>query len=276
MTFKHFEPSDYSLVIDFLVKLNKENPNHINWNWARFERMYFHPEFDKSLINSIGLWLDNGDIVAIATFDMYFGESACLCLEEYEYLYEEVVNYAKENMNENGEFALTIEDNNAYELETIKKLGYTKIEQDETLLCASLENIHISRLNNDFSFVELDQIKDNIELQWLFYQGFDHGDDKEEFNKQLDLNFIPRPHCNKYLSVGIRNAEGKLISFCGCWYLEGTDYAYIEPACTIPAYRNKGIGTEVLLEVLRRAKTLGAKKAYVISDNNFYKKCAFC
>ena len=63
---KSFEPSDYEKVCDFLIEINKNNKTHINWNWARFEWMYEHPMFDKTLLPLIRLWLDEDKLVAMA------------------------------------------------------------------------------------------------------------------------------------------------------------------------------------------------------------------
>jgi predicted N-acetyltransferase YhbS len=49
----------------------------------------------------------------------------------------------------------------------------------------------------------------------------------------------------------------------------------VEPVCTIPGYRGKGIAAALLSEAFSRAKALGAKKAYVISDFPFYEKLGF-
>ena len=46
--FKNYTKYDYEAVCDFLIELNRENQDHINWNWGRFEWMMEHPEFDKS------------------------------------------------------------------------------------------------------------------------------------------------------------------------------------------------------------------------------------
>ena len=53
MYFKHFTDDDYEAVCDFLIELNAHDTSHINWNWARFEWMYEHPEFNKDLIESV-------------------------------------------------------------------------------------------------------------------------------------------------------------------------------------------------------------------------------
>ncbi|MDO5138053.1 MAG: GNAT family N-acetyltransferase, partial [Oscillospiraceae bacterium] len=75
--FRHFKNEDYEAVCEFLIELNRNSKDHINWNWARFEWMYEHPEFDKSSIGSIGLWTDSDRIVGAAIYDMYFGEAFC-------------------------------------------------------------------------------------------------------------------------------------------------------------------------------------------------------
>ncbi len=55
--FKTYEEQDYQKVCDFLIGLNQVEEKHINWNWARWEWMYFHPYFDRSHIGNIGLWM---------------------------------------------------------------------------------------------------------------------------------------------------------------------------------------------------------------------------
>ena len=51
--------------------------------------------------------------------------------------------------------------------------------------------------------------------------------------------------------------------------------AYVEPVCTIPEYRGKGVAKALIYEAFGRAKKLGAKRAYVISDMEFYEKLGF-
>ena len=43
----------------------------------------------------------------------------------------------------------------------------------------------------------------------------------------------------------------------------------------MPSYRGKGVAKAVIYEVLNRARSLGAKKAYVLSDMPFYEKLGF-
>ena len=66
--FRHFKNEDYDAVCEFLIELNRNSTDHIHWNWARFEWMYEHPEFDKSSIGSICLWTDSDRIVGAAIY----------------------------------------------------------------------------------------------------------------------------------------------------------------------------------------------------------------
>lgn len=142
--FRPYREEDYEAVCGFLMALNRKDKKHINWNWARFEWMMEHPEFDKSAIRSIGLWWEQERIIGAAIYDMYYGEAFCSVLPEYEELYPVIL-----------------------------------------------------------------------------------------------------------------------------------DYAYVEPVCTVPAHRGKGLASALLSEALTRAKILGAGEAYVISDLPFYEKLGF-
>jgi predicted N-acetyltransferase YhbS len=92
-------------------------------------------------------------------------------------------------------------------------------------------------------------------------------------NKQKRM--LSAPNLNPYLHVFAENEKGEYVAYCGTWFNANTDYAYVEPVCTIPRYRGQGLGRAVLLEALKRCKSLGAKKAYVISDSPFYKSVGF-
>ncbi|MBQ6036454.1 MAG: hypothetical protein IJL43_04000, partial [Lachnospiraceae bacterium] len=45
--FRGYRDEDYEAVCGFLIELNQKDRTHINWNWARFEWMMEHPEFDR-------------------------------------------------------------------------------------------------------------------------------------------------------------------------------------------------------------------------------------
>lgn len=280
MTFKRYTDEDYSALCDFLIELNSEDRRHINWNWARFEWMAEHPEFDKTLRGSIGLWSDRGKIVGAAIYDMYFGEAFCGVLPEYNSLFTEVLDYAYRELKDEAGLAVAICEGNEKEIEAACNTGFRADSQAETVMRRELDGIAVPELPEGFSFVEIDPPKDGYrEIQWLVWQGFDHGEDEAAFEadyeKTMNLGLKDRRHFNPRLSVSAANLSGEKVAYCCLWYQEGMDYAYVEPVCTIPAFRGRGIGKAVVSEALRRAKELGAERAYVISDMVFYEQLGF-
>jgi len=100
--------------------------DRINWNWARFEWMMEHPEFDKSTISSIGLWWEQEGIVGAAIYDMYFGEAFCATLSKYEAIYPEILDYAFRTLRDDAGVGIAICDKSKEEIEALmraKNLG---------------------------------------------------------------------------------------------------------------------------------------------------------
>ena len=158
--FKHYNIEDYEAVCELLIELNRENKNHINWNWARFEWMMEHPEFDKSLMNSIGLWMDGEKVVGAAIYDMYFGEAFCGVLPEYEALYPEILDYAYRELRDDNGLGITICDESAWEIEAAKQADFSLAEQTETIMSIKLDNALSVQLPEHFCITELDPTKE--------------------------------------------------------------------------------------------------------------------
>ena len=275
MAFRHFSDADYEAVCDFLIELNRTDRTHINWNWARFEWMYEHPEFDKGARDAIGLWLDGGKVVGAAIYDMYFGEAFCGVLPEYAALYPELLQYAYDAMKDETGLAIAICDGNTAEIEAANRAGFLPIEQTETIMEIDLNAPRHAALPDGFTLFEPDPIENAEKLQWLFWRGFDHGEDRAEFEREETAVPRVRKHMRRELGIAAVDGTGEYAAFCCLWYGEKTDYAYVEPVCTVPRHRGKGLAKALLHEALNRAKALGAKKAYVISDMPFYETLGF-
>ncbi|MCQ2982387.1 MAG: GNAT family N-acetyltransferase [Treponemataceae bacterium] len=273
---KNYTKEAYEKVCDFLITLNAEGKKHINWNWARFEWMYEHPEFDKSLEESIGLWWENGTVVAAAIYDMYFGEAFCGVLSGYELLYDEVLLYARTQLRDDGGLGIAIGDDDDKAIEIARSHGFEKVEQDENMLVCHLDGGLQYELPEGFRLCELDPAAEPETFSWLLWQGFDHGSDREEWSSSEESSFIQcRPHLKPELSLAVKNPEGTAVAYCCLWYDERTDYAYVEPVCTVPCFRGKGLAKAALYEAMNRAFSLGAKEAFVISDMDFYRHLGF-
>lgn len=276
--FQNFNPSYYEKVRTFLVELSMDNGTHINWNWARWEWMFFHTEFDRNSLDKIGLWFSGEDLVGVAIYDYYFGEAFFAAKKGFEELEKDILDYIVANFSDENGLGIAVNDRNNRTMELLTSYGFSVNEQTENILELSLNEFDFStNLNDNIAIRNIDIEKDLYKHHQLLWKGFDHeGEaplDEDTMSKQKEM--LSAPHLNTELHIIAQNECSEYVSYCGLWYDKTTDYVYVEPVCTIPQYRNKRIAKYVLTEALKRAYDLGAKKAYVISDMEFYKRLGF-
>lgn len=273
--FSKYKKEYYQQVCDFLIRINEENKLHSNWIWARFEWMHEHPLTKKELLDYMGLWFDDDELVGAALIDMFFGEAFVGALKAYQSLYPEILRYAFDNLKDDQGLGITINDLDKEEIEEALRQGFFKTEAEETVLRIGLKEAFAIDLPKGFTAETFDAENNEEEMSWLFWQGFDHGEDKEEFLKDFKEASSKRPHFNKYLCIMIRDENGEAVATSSTWYDERTDYAYVEPVCVIPRCRKKGLGKAAVYLSLNHAKELGAKNAIVVSNQDFYKRLGF-
>lgn len=273
--FEHYHPSNYQQVCDFLIELNRESSFHANWNWARFEWMHEHPLTNKELLGDMGLWFDDDHLIGAALFDMFFGEAFVGVLPEYQALYPGILNYAYDHLKDDQGLGVAFHDHNRVETEEAIRQGFFKEEAEETVCEIELKEDYPVALPEGFAIETFDAQENPQEIEWLFWQGFDHGEDKEEFLKQYKKTDAKRPHFDSFLCLLIRDKEGKAVASASTWYDKRTDYAYVEPVCVIPGCRKLGLGKAAVYEALNHARQRGASRAIVISDQDFYQRLGF-
>ncbi len=274
MDFRCFEEESYQAVCDFLIALNQGDKTHINWNWARWEWMYQHPYFERTLQDTIGLWWDDNRVVGAAIYDLYHGEVFCGALKDFAYIMPEILEYAYNNLKDDNGLGIAVHDGEREMHTLLSELGYQLADQAETILRCSLEQELDYVLPNGFTIREIHFPEDSLAYQTVIWKGFDHEDDQEELEKMLG-NKVQPPHRVPKLCLAVVDGAGEFAAHCTCWYDGQTDYAYVEPVCTIPKYRGIGLGKAIVLEALKRCRNLGAKEAFVISEQEFYRKLNF-
>ncbi|MCT2536255.1 GNAT family N-acetyltransferase [Aquibacillus koreensis] len=276
--FKMFNRSYYETVCDFLIELSKDDRKHINWNWARWEWMFFHPEFENSLVGKIGLWFDSDELVGMTTYDHYYGEAFFAVKKGYEELEKEILEYAINNFsNENG-LGIAVNDSDNHTIDLLHSYGFRKDTNSENILEKPLEfNNFDYTLPKGIKIKSINIKEDLYKRHKVLWEGFENDGDVPSDEQTIiqQKRMLSAPHLNPNLHTVAKNEDGEYVAYCGCWYSPNTDYAYVEPVCTIPQYRGEKIGKALLLESLRRCYSEGAKKAYVISDAPFYKSIGF-
>ncbi|WP_130807099.1 GNAT family N-acetyltransferase [Senegalia massiliensis] len=276
--FRNFDNSYYDKVYDFLVELSKYDRKHINWNWARLEWMFFHPDFNRDLIDKIGLWFCNDKLVGIATYDHYFGEAFFATKLGFEELEKDILEYSLATFSDKNGLGIAVNDADTSTIDLLVSYEFIKKSQTENILELTLENVNFDYITpKDIALKNLDIKKDLYKHHNVLWKGFNHEGhlpvDEATINRQKIM--LSASNLNPFLHIVAENTAGEYVAYCGLWYNQKTDYAYVEPVCTIPEYRHKEVGKMVVLEALKRSFSLGARKAYVISDSYFYKSLGF-
>lgn len=271
---------DYGRVWDFLVRINQEKVVDEGFLWGRWEWMFcLERWFDTAHLSSIGIWEEEGIIVAIATYEQNLGYVWFLIAPEYEYLQEEMLLYAEEYMKKDGVTKVLIDDTNRQLQRLAATHGFYPTQEKEVNAVIPLDYADLSyRLPEGFRVVSLAEEFDLVKYNRALWKGFNHEgeeEDPEEVMLEGRRAELSSPHCNLNLKIAVAAPDGNFVSYCGMWYVEGTDYALVEPVATDPAYRKMGLGKAAVLEGVKRCGQLGAKVAYVGSSQQFYYSIGF-
>lgn len=131
-------------------------------------------------------------------------------------------------------------------------------------------------LPEGFHFVEPQEI-DPSKVGECCWKGFDHEQSEGAWNHQDEQNnylLMAAPHATPELDVVVADEEGEYACFAGMWWTPENRLAYMEPLCTIPRYRGRGLASAALSEMQRRTKALGATHM-TGGANEFYGKIGY-
>ncbi len=262
-------------VSDFLKRINQRTITTLNFEWARWEWMFSLPYLKEEYLERIGLWKDDGRLVALATYETDIDE-AFICVDpEYDHLKPDAIQYVK------GTFAKThkifIDDCDRPLQRAARQHGYRATEDRQSAARFEIADNLAYTLPDGFSVLSLAERLDLVAYSRVLWRGFDHQGEPpltEEQLRNVERNFRG-PHVNLHHKIAVVAPNGEFAAFCGMWYQPDTDYALVEPVATDPRYRKMGLGRAVVLEGIRRCAMDGAKAAYVGSSQQFYYNIGF-
>jgi GNAT superfamily N-acetyltransferase len=131
------------------------------------------------------------------------------------------------------------------------------------------------RLPEGFRLISLADDNDLPRLTRLIWRGFDHGDGPPDDRLDERRLMQSAPNYRKDLNIVAVAPDGTFASYCGMWYEPTGRLAYVEPVCTDPAYRRRGLASAAILEGIRRCAALGATVACVGSTKPVYRSLGF-
>lgn len=289
ITTKQFQLlSDNQIVWNLLVK------NYTRNSWIAapfFEYALTSTWLDKRYLYLNRLWFDGDTAVGFVFYenpctDIYFSLSS-----GYEKLADEMIEYADKNMPGNAnEKTLIFNPDQKALLEAAISYGYRQndVREDYVIDFGTSELHH--PLPAGYHFADPKNVNP-LKLAVCTWKGFDH-EDKGPFEnweaqdpgtswnpQKAWLGIIqdimsPPPHATNEYNIIIANEQDDYVCFSGMWWVPENKLAYMEPLCTIPEYRHKGLASAALSEHYRRMKILGAE-CMTGGGNDFYRKIGY-
>ena len=261
--------AQYREIHRFLLRAEKLGYNE-HFHWGRFEWMHRHSYLDIDKLTSIVIFKDaDGEIVGLITYDTSFDDRVYLIHTSED---ADLLNAMVDTVlaGEERKAVIKVDAKDDALCAVLRKRQFERTHRDNTVLaldlCRDLE-YHISdayRISQPGSDV------DDWQYQLVIHKGFDNEGIPEKWSDEV---LEPTPNENADLKVFAVQGDG-YCAHCGLWYTEGGT-AYVEPVVTVPQHRKQGLAKAVVYEACDRARKLGARRAIVLSDQEFYYRIGF-
>ena len=290
ITTKQFQIlSDVNLVWDFLTDIyDREMGSGVAAPF--FEYALQSSWMDQSYSFLDRFWLDGDRVVAFVFYEAPVTDIFFSVRKGYEFLADELVNYAVSAMpNFEGKQRLVLFNGQEFLMEAAAKRGFVKTEEYEDRHFDFRNELN-HPLPEGYHFVDPEDA-DGFKLAKLLWYGFGHGE-KGPFEgwEQEDCSTdwtpaksykgvigpmtAPAPHATHEYDVIIADENGEYVCFSGMWWVPENKLAYMEPLCTHPDHRGKGLASAALSRHYHRMKALGATHMTGGGDP-FYEKLGY-
>lgn len=261
--------AQYREIHRFLLRAEKLGYNE-HFHWGRFEWMHRHSYLDIDKLTSIAIFKDaDGEIVGLITYDTSFDDRVYLIHTSED---ADLLNAMVDTVlaGEESKAIIKVDAKDAALCAVLRKRQFERTHRDNTVLaldlCRDLE-YHIS---DAYRISQPESDADDWQYQLVIHKGFDNEGIPEKWSDEV---LEPTPNENADLKVFAVQGDG-YCAHCGLWYTEG-DTAYVEPVVTVPQHRKQGLAKAVVYEACDRARKLGARRAIVLSNQEFYYRIGF-
>ena len=280
--FRNYSPEpfftdDYRKVRDFLMRINLEKLYTPRLLWGAWEWAVTHGGRDNNNLSRIGMWEDDGKLVALATYECSLGEAFLIVDEIYTHLKDEMVAYAKNNLHDDGKLRLLLANGDYQFQRAAVAQGFRPTQDKASIAVLDIDTLQSYALPDGFTFTSMAGGWNWYQYNRVMWRGFDHEGKAPSDEEMIACRkqMLSSPMINPELVIAVVAPDGNYVSHCGMWYKPGDFYCYVEPVATDPEYRRMGLGKAAVLEAVKRCGELGAAQAVVCSDQQFYYNIGF-
>ncbi len=229
---------------------------------------------DKSYMHRCRIWREGEKIVALVFMENPVTDAYFSLRPGYEELAEEMIAYARDHMpNMDGKQRLVLFGGQTALLSAAEKAGYTKAFEYMDCVYDFGKPLDY-QLPEGYRFADIPL--DPAKCSECCWKGFDHEAEEGPWDGDYEHAFqlMAAPHATFEHALAIENEAGEYVCYAGMWWTPENNLAYMEPLCTVPEHRRKGLAAAILSELYRRMKPLGATHM-TGGGNPFYQKIGY-
>ncbi|GAA4653312.1 hypothetical protein GCM10023142_04500 [Anaerocolumna aminovalerica] len=265
---------DFDKVSNFLIdnySIKKLNGYLLQPFW---EYAHTNPFFNHKMTHRFGIWEDDYKVVAIVCYETDLGECFLFASERYEYLYEDMLKYAEEELSIQSQnkrkLRIWITDKQKVLFNMLVLGNYSKVDKRPITIYKYDKGFKEYILPEGYSVLSLEDEKDIKKMQHCLWKGM------ELSNKPEDCNMFnhSRLHFRKDLSTIIKAPNGEYACFAGMWLDSKNHYGYLKPLATSPEYRRLGLASVALMEAMKKTTYFGATYCFG-GSNEFFSSMGF-
>ena len=241
---------------------------------------------DKTYLRRDRFWLDGDLPVAFVFYEDDPNRLHFVLRPGYEALAGAMIDYAETAFPAFDEpRELVLNQGQKALIEAAEARGYEVVYRKD----CKVFNFSTGRLSHPlpegYHFVDPDQV-DPLKAARCLWEGF-NGDQGPFigwetpgtgphglYQNVLGTALSPSPHATNEHTVVIADENGDYVCFAGMWWVEKNKLAYLEPLCTVPEHRHKGLAAAAVSEHDRRLRPLGAR-LMTGGVNDFYRRVGY-
>lgn len=230
---------------------------------------------DQSYTHRNRIWKDGERIVAFCFNENPVTDTFFSLRPGYEELAPEMIAYAGRSMPHlDGAFRLVLFEGQKALMEAAGAAGYRRTGGHQELYYEFDKPLDY-RLPEGFCFTEPGEL-DIPRAMECCWKGFQHEAEEGPWHGNAEAGYhqLQAPHATPQYGVAVKNEAGEYVCYAGMWWTPANHLAYLEPLCTIPGYRRRGLAAAALSELYRRMRPLGATHM-TGGGNPFYEKIGF-
>lgn len=248
---------DFPAVYNFMLRVYQRNWQ--NGVPAPFLEYALSADWaDQTFVHRNAIWEDEGKMVALCFYESNPGSAFFNLDPDYGFLAGSMIDHAEAQLcGEDGNVRLQLFEGQSTLIQEAERRGYRMTNTFDEMIF-DLSKPLAYALPEGYRFVVPSEI-DIGKQQLCCWKGFDH---EGPWDGRLDpgLRIKLAPHATPEYYVAVEDiASGEYVCYAGMWWLPENKLAYMEPLCTVPNHRRKGLAAAALSEMAKRMRPLGAE-----------------